>query len=316
MDSKYILKKEILEEEQKTNKKFEELKNDGKIKFITFHPSYSYEEFIEGITIKDKPENNSLYERKDGFFKKFCADALKNVLKKDKNMNFTWKELFKEYKKHIENKSKEDIKQMWKEADRFVLIIDEINRGDMSKIFGELITLLESDKRLGEDNAITTNLPISGDEFGIPPNVYLLGTMNTADRSIALIDVALRRRFGFVEMPPNLYQLESDFNKSDNFENSLLKKSINKLKEINQKIRADETLGKEKEIGHSFFYSLNNKNDDSLINIWIREIFPLLEEYYYGEKDKLKEVCGSVYLEEEFGFTKETNAIIKWLNGN
>lgn len=311
----YQLKTEIKDKQKKIDDTFRELTKKGQVEFITFHPSYSYEEFIEGVTIKDEIEQNSSpYYRKDGFFKVFCARALQKALNSQETQ---WKKLFEEYS----SKSDEEQKDIWKDAisnpdKKFVLIIDEINRGDISKIFGELITLLEADKRLGAKNELIVKLPCSNDNFSIPPNLFIVGTMNTADRSIALIDIALRRRFGFVEMPPNLAQLKNDF---DNLTNeSLLYKSINKLIEINNFIRNDETLGKEKEVGHSFFYAVEGKNDESVATVWINEIFPLLEEYFFGESTKLTEIFdkNGVYNEEKNQFTREKEKVIGWLNGN
>ncbi|AMP64498.1 hypothetical protein A0W68_00710 [Campylobacter jejuni] len=143
---------------------FDEYVKNGQIVFTTFHQSYGYEEFVEGIKpIIDNDENSQevKYDIKDGIFKKLCKKALDNII-----------------------------------------IIDEINRGNVSKIFGELITLIEPSKRIGEKEELKVTLPYSGEEFGVPKNVYIIGTMNTADRSITSLDTALRRRFEFVEMMP------------------------------------------------------------------------------------------------------------------
>lgn len=314
----YKLKQELLDKQIQIDKEYDELKENGQIEFITFHPSYSYDEFIEGITIKDEidgdEEVKNPYIRKDGIFKSFCAKALKAALNDrisdDANK---WKEVYEEYRKLNLNERE----KIWKEAEnkpdmKYVLIIDEINRGDISKIFGELITLLEADKRLGSKNELVVKLPLSNNDFSVPPNVYIIGTMNTADRSIALMDIALRRRFGFMEMAPALDKLKEDF--EDLPDGCMLSKSIQKLKQINEEIRNEETLGKEKEIGHSFFYSVSDKNDDSIIMVWINEIFPLLEEYFFGEYDKLEKICGKVYNNQWKRF--DTDAIEGWLNGS
>jgi 5-methylcytosine-specific restriction protein B len=317
----YILRENANAEENK--KQYVTFKANGRIDFITFHPSYSYEEFIEGVTIKrdHELENNSChYTRKDGFFKKICAKALfaglnpneKNFSKYDWERKEKWAEIFKRYKEKFQSSSKKEQDIFWANAPAFVLVIDEINRGDISKIFGELITLLEKDKRLGADNELTVKLPYTDDEFGVPQNIYIIGTMNTADRSIALLDVALRRRFGFEEMRPNLVQLREDFAVEKGGQN-LLAKSIDKLEEINEKIKEDESLGKEKGIGHAFFYAV--KNDDDVLAVWENEIFPLLDEYYYGEYNRLQNLMGEEVYSEKNGFVRDNKEIIKnWLN--
>jgi 5-methylcytosine-specific restriction protein B len=132
-------------------------------------------------------------------------------------------------------------------------------------------------------------LPYSNDSFGVPPNVYVIGTMNTADRSIALVDIALRRRFGFVEMPPDFKMLRSEhveknkelLKKNDVYD--YLVKSIKVMEKINRNIV--EELGRDKQIGHSFFFKVFNQND--LMMVWQHEIFPLLEEYYFCDYDKI-----------------------------
>ncbi|MDK2789794.1 MAG: 5-methylcytosine-specific restriction enzyme [Methanothermococcus sp.] len=180
----------------------------------------------------------------------------------------------KEYKKSKNIFKKEDFQN----APKYYLIIDEINRGNISNIFGELITLLEKDKRLGEDNEIITELPYSKEPFAVPSNLYIIGTMNTADKSIALLDVALRRRFGFLEIEPN-YELLKDKNI----------KGIN-LSELLKTINTKITLLKDRDhrIGHSYF--LNIEDIDDLKFVWYNEIIPLLMEYFYNDWECLKEI--------------------------
>lgn len=225
-------------------------------KFITFHQSYSYEEFVEGIkpSINNDEDNATIsYEYNRGIFKEICQQA---------------------------NSDPEN---------NYLLIIDEINRGNISKIFGELITLIESDKRVisnGErifENTKTQNeelvvtLPYTKSKFGVPNNLYILGTMNTSDRSIASIDIALRRRFKFVEMMPKR-ELVADFgiNFADVFEN------------LNTKIKI--LLDRDHQIGHSYFIKTKYENagSDELKAIWFSEILPLLNEYFYCDWEKLK----------------------------
>lgn len=164
-----------------------------------------------------------------------------------------------------------------------VLIIDEINRGNISKILGELITLIESDKRLGQDNEIKVRLPYSGEEFGVPPNLNIIGTMNTADRSLALMDTALRRRFDFIEMMPELSVLDGLYvNKID----------IKQLVEImNHRIEA--LYDREHTIGHTFFIPLRKNNTiDTLSSIFEHKIIPLLAEYFFEDWHKIMLVLG------------------------
>jgi len=280
--------------------KYGELHDNGQIEFMTFHPSYSYEEFVEGITVNTEPESNEAgsgeicYIHKWGIFKKICTLALARAINENLLNKESWKDqwsyIYGKYKDNTKGKSREKINnEIWKNADKFVLIIDEINRGDISKTLGELVTLLEDDKRFAQENEIIVQLPYSNDYFAVPPNIYIIGTMNTADRSIALVDIALRRRFGFVEMAPDFDVLASEHierNKEELQTNNVyeyLIKSVKAMKKINGNI-VDE-LGRDKQIGHSFFFKVFNQED--LIMVWQYEILPLLEEYYYCDYDKI-----------------------------
>ena len=248
---------------------FNDLKEQGQIEFITFHQSYSYEDFVEGIrptlATKDNEVKEDSEDKKDlkytihsGIFKKICERARND---KDKN---------------------------------YVLIIDEINRGNISKIFGELITLLEPTKRLGESEELKIRLPYSGEEFGVPKNLYILGTMNTADRSIALLDIALRRRFNFIEMPPR-YELLNYIN----IETIDLKKL---LEAINSRI--EFLLDKDHLIGHSYF--INIKTFEDLKEVFRNSIMPLLQEYFYDDFEKIKFVLNG----------EKSNFIVKKVESN
>lgn len=224
--------------------------------FITFHQSYAYEDFIEGIK-PDCKEDSVTYNIQKGVFKDICLRA---------------------------NNDPEN---------NYVIIIDEINRGNISKIFGELITLIEPDKRVipnGEysfentevlENELLVTLPYSQKKFGVPKNLYIVGTMNTSDRSIASIDIALRRRFKFKEMMPNS-SLVADFGIGFN--------TI--FDDLNNKIKL--LLDRDHQIGHSYFIntkyndSNENNNVEMLKDIWFSEILPLLNEYFYCDWEKLK----------------------------
>lgn len=282
-------------------KEFEELRGDNQVGFITFHPSYSYEEFVEGITVNTNQESEKaesgeiLYIRKWGVFKRACAIALAGAMGETLDSDREpwedqWMYIYQKYVEKYQGKSKEEIDdELWKNAKAFILIIDEINRGDISKTFGELVTLLENDKRLAQASQIVAQLPYSNDKFCVPPNLYILGTMNTADRSIALIDIALRRRFGFVEMAPDFDLLrvqhieknEGQLSKNNVYD--YLVRSVDAVEKVNKNIVDD--LGRDKQIGHSFFFKVLNQED--LMMVWQHEILPLLEEYYYCDYVKI-----------------------------
>lgn len=226
-------------------KKFKEYKSKNLIKFITFHQSYGYEDFIEGIRPDLDNENRDLkYTLHSGIFKDIC------------------------------NKAKSDMRN------NYVLIIDEINRGNISKIFGELISLIEPSKREGSKEELEAILPYSKESFTIPKNLYILGTMNTADRSIALLDIALRRRFNFIEMMPK-YDILKDI-KINNIDLALLLSTINE--------RIEFLLDREHTIGHSYFLNISSFED--LISVFKNSIIPLLIEYFYGDFEKIKLVLG------------------------
>ena len=410
-------------------KKYNELKENNRIEFITFHQSYGYEEFIEGIKPKvlnenDESENENSqeieYEIVDGIFKEFCDNAKKAIIESKSNIYISpkaivWKVTLRDEVKEdcftnnhvrinfklgtagalkfdneikkgdiiittdgsrtkingfavvtddkaytlnkaqsdtttrnvdwlvkginediyeindekilprktvtkVPNMKVEDIIKLAKEKESIVLskeelskidikenkepyvfIIDEINRGNISKIFGELITLIEPTKRSGKKECISTKLPYSKKEFTVPDNVYIIGTMNTADRSIALMDTALRRRFKFEEMLPDYHLLEDIF-----VEDKGVKVNIGAmLKVINERI--EYLYDREHTIGHAVFLEKmeNDKIDidiNKLENIFKKNIIPLLQEYFYEDYEKIRIVLGDNAKDEDEQF--------------
>jgi len=216
----------------------------GRVELVQFHPSYSYEDFVEGIR-SSVVQNTVHYEVKDGILKKFCSQA-----KEEANRN-----------------------------NRFVLIIDEINRGNVARIFGELIYSLEY---RGKNNGVT--LPYSGKSFYTPDNLYIVGTMNSADRSIALFDYALRRRFSFVDFMPNKTILEKWFDKNPPLIDKT--KILAFWEEVNEAVREEPKLGRHYQVGHSYLMR-ENLDKDLFQRIKRFDIYPLLEEYFFEEPDKL-----------------------------
>ncbi len=341
--------------------KFDELKQQGQIEFVTFHQSYSYEEFVEGI----KPyipewgtvEENNRFVGQDGIFKKICKLAERNLYVFDEDQKADFDKIYKIFQEKYEtgssfsnllnikyeqnnlvyhygaqsqdrridlNRIKElfnsgkqystaiefnkdykgntalkgyffnfyqellQIKNEYIDENiidnrinqdplKYVLVIDEINRGDVSKIFGELITLIEEDKRIGKKHQMTVTLPYSREPFGVPNNLYIIGTMNTADRSIALLDTALRRRFDFEEMMPKPELL------SENIEGVDLEQL---LTQINDRIKKD--YDRDHQIGHSYLMGVKNK--EQLERAYKNRILPLLNEYFYNDIDSVAKV--------------------------
>ena len=385
------------EEYEKVLHRYNELKKEGRIAFTTFHQSFGYEEFIEGISPiifednSDDCSGNIEYKIKSGIFKSFCEETEKITIKNDKfsiNKDATiWKvtvgskvqnDCFvnnyirigfgindkgaKEFVNQInegdiiittdgnrknirgiaiatsdeayklENTESDSTTRdvMWlvrdinddvtilngnkwlqrktvsrlpnmnikdlmefaikknvelkethieKNNGSYVFIIDEINRGNISKIFGELITLIEDTKRKGMTEEMSTILPYSGSLFSVPSNVYILGTMNTADRSIALMDTALRRRFQFVEMMPN-----TDILKNVTVDGVEIAPILEKINE-----RITFLYDREHTIGHAFFIKLIDSPDiNTLGSIFEKSIIPLLQEYFYEDYQKIQ----------------------------
>ena len=220
-------------------------KDQNRVMMIQFHQSYSYEDFIEGLRPSKTGTN---FEIKRGAFLDFC------------------------------DRARED-----DEENGYFFIIDEINRGNLSKIFGELFMLIEKDKR---DNEL--QLLYSGDKFSVPKNVYIIGMMNTADRSLALLDYALRRRFAFYEIKPGF---NSDgFKKySDSLNNAKFNKLIQCVERLNEAIKEDDSLGEGFCIGHSYFCDKKEANDKTFSSIVEYELIPLLKEYWFDDNDKVRD---------------------------
>lgn len=221
-------------------------KDTSFVETIQFHQSYSYEDFIQGL----RPSDNGGFYLKNGIFYELALRAQRDP----KNDYF--------------------------------LIIDEINRGNLSKIFGELMMLIENDKR-GNDFQI--NLTYSPNtKFYVPENLYIIGTMNTADRSLAMVDYALRRRFSFIDMEPVFNDRFRNHLKALNVPVNKIDWLLNGLNDINELIEKDSYLGRDYRIGHSYFCSIDEENiEDHLRNIIKYEIKPLLEEYWFDNKTKV-----------------------------
>jgi 5-methylcytosine-specific restriction protein B len=186
-----------------------------------------------------------------------------------------------------------------KDGDAYVLIIDEINRGNVSQIFGELITLIEEDKRLGNAEAIEVQLPYSKASFGVPPNVYIIGTMNTADRSVEALDTALRRRFSFVEIPPKYGLIKTESKAKGGIISGIDLYVL--LEVINRRI--EKLLDKDHMIGHSYFLCIDTL--PSLKTTFRNKIIPLLQEYFYGDYGKIGLILGNGFFEVENGQVDE-----------
>jgi 5-methylcytosine-specific restriction protein B len=218
---------------------------------LTFHPSYSYEDFIEGFRPTPSSAATGLtLSLESGVFKRVCREA----------------------------QAKPDTP--------FLLLIDEINRANVAKVFGELITLLEKDKR-----GLMVTLPQSKESFTIPPNVFLLDTMNTADRSIKLLDAALRRRFSFIELMPDVEPLQGA--KVGGLELAEFLLALN--------ARVAEHVGREKQIGHSFFMEDGQPvtDVDVFAERFRHEVLPLLQEYCYDDYATLARYIGNGLVNSE-----------------
>ncbi|REE02227.1 McrB family protein [Marinoscillum furvescens] len=342
--------------------RYQEYIATGQIVFTTFHQSFTYEDFVEGIKPKSDGESDTVtYPIEDGVFKRVCVEAEKSkvrssnfdhlyegfiegldseepkifetlqqsrefsvyrnskgnikfhantdkaypgVIKKDVLEHYLltgealdWPSYVKALGKHFIDELHYSAEKSELTSSRYVIIIDEINRGNVSSIFGELITLIEPEKRIGQKEALSVTLPYSKDSFSVPANVYIIGTMNTADRSVEALDTALRRRFAFEEVAPKPQLL-----RSKEFEGLNLDIDLPLiLKTINERIEL--LIDKDHMIGHSYFFSLIGSDDceAELQSIFYDKIIPLLEVYFYGDFGKIGLVLGEAFVEKKAG---------------
>lgn len=218
---------------------------DANIEMVQFHQSYSYEDFIQGL----RPTQKGGFDLRDGIFYSFCQRALAH-------------------------------------PDRpFFFVIDEINRGNLSKIFGELMMLIEANKREEKFALKLTYAEDEEDRFYVPSNLYIIGTMNTADRSLAIVDYALRRRFAFISLQPDYGNNFRSFLTSKGLSTGMVDHICSAVTKVNDKIKGDPNLGEGLQIGHSYFCTFITNEDE---NKWWNEILsfelkPLLEEIWFDD---------------------------------
>jgi 5-methylcytosine-specific restriction protein B len=371
---------------------YKELYNAGRIRFVTFHQSYGYEEFVEGLSAKTEGDQLSYFE-KDGVFKSLCLDAKEHQIAKTKTVASTFEDKWQGFSEELAeaedgikidtlskktyftvtditnntirfdkskgasvhslsvktlravhngekeikgglqpyygavieylNKFKTRNDAAKKERKNFVLIIDEINRGNISKIFGELITLIEPSKRLGQPEAIEVTLPYSGDKFSVPDNLYIIGTMNTADRSLALMDTALRRRFDFIEMMPDYNVLHNEEGSSFKVESDGFEIDLARLLEtMNKRIAA--LYDREHQLGHAFLMPVvkaiaagdDEKALHELKSCFQNKIIPLLAEYFFEDWQKIRLVVGDNQKPEAYQLINQSDVDYEVLFGD
>lgn len=248
--------------------------------FVTFHQSFSYEEFVEGLKpIMDDDADDVKYKIEEGLFKQACERAAK----------MAGYSSLADCIADNKDSRKVKIQQAIEEQKTVVLCIDELNRGNVASIFGDLISLIEPSKRLGayDNYEMIATLPYSKKKFGVPANLFIVGTMNTADRSIQLLDSAIRRRFKFEELLP-------DYDVIENKEAKLI------LQGINNRIRC--LLNKDSQIGHS--YLMHAKTNKEILDALTNKIIPLLEEYFYNDFSQVRFVLNETK-DNKYNFYKE-----------
>lgn len=362
-------------------KRFDELTASGAVHFVTFHQSFSYEDFVEGLRAETGNDGQLRYEVVPGVFKRLCTiddvepapfkvgeiygskyqvisananvveivkpngkhlpigmSLLSGLAKHVKDGDFTIEDLrvglwaqkapsstFEPYLVNgynnlipqlvarIVDGGRSESKQLSVESKTLkvggkkVLIIDEINRGNISRIFGELITLIEPSKRAGASEALEVTLPYSKERFSIPSDVYLIGTMNTADRSLAALDIALRRRFTFIEVPPNPELLD---------EIQVEGIAIDELLDVmNQRIAV--LLDRDHCLGHAYFMALKDEPTlERLEGIFREQILPLLQEYFFEDWQRIQWVLNDHRKEAEHRFLLQPEAGLSDLFGD
>lgn len=259
---------------------------DRRYRFVTFHQSYGYEEFVEGLrpVLDDKAEAGAIrYEVRSGVFKELCERARSAP------------------------------------HQRYVMVIDEINRGNISKIFGELITLIEEDKREDAENATHAILPYSRESFSVPPNVDIIGAMNTADRSLALLDTALRRRFEFkAVMPDARDEPDAPLGGLRVTVGEMVIDVPRMLDAINRRIEV--LYDRDHCIGHGYFMPLRESGEDerfaALAQVFRNRILPLLEEYFFEDWQKIRLVLADNQKPRELQFVRESEDDLHRLFGD
>lgn len=252
------------------------------VAMCTFHQAYTYEEFVEGI--RPRSEDGKIrYRVEDGLFKKMSLLALAEGLGAGVRA-LDVEQRLQRARERLGSESEPLTRSDFHGARQFVLVIDEINRANVARVMGELITLLEDDKRLGGTDPLVLRLPASSERFAVPPNLHVLGTLNTADRSIALMDVALRRRFAFEEIRPDAEVLVKALTTGEKLKQLV----VDIFTTINQRLLF--LHDREHQIGHAYY--LKVRTIDDLRDIMVKKVLPLLQEYFFGQWNRVALTLG------------------------